>query len=40
VHLVVAYTRNRQDGSVISGHESLWIVTLESERWAIKQRSY
>ncbi len=39
VHLVVDYTRNRADGTVISRHENLWIVTLEHGRWGIKQRS-
>ena len=40
VHLFVDYTRNRADGSVITRHQNLWIVTQEAERWGIKQRSY
>ena len=40
VHLVVDYTRNRTDGSVISTHSNLWIVTFDQGRWGIKQRSY
>jgi hypothetical protein len=40
VHLLVVYSRNRADGSVISLHENLWIVTYENTRWGIRQRSY
>lgn len=40
VHLVVDYTRNRSDGSVISAHSNMWIITDENNRWGIKQRSY
>ncbi|MBR0683865.1 hypothetical protein GXW74_25550 [Roseomonas eburnea] len=40
VHLFVDYTRNRGDGSVISRHQNLWIVTQDEGRWGIKQRSY
>jgi hypothetical protein len=40
VHLVVDYTRNRSDGSVITSHRNLWIVTFDRGRWGIKQRSY
>ena len=40
VHFLVAYTRNRADGSIISAHENLWIVTEEGDRWGIKVRSY
>ena len=40
VHLVVDYTRDRADGSVISRHRNLWIVTWDEGRWGIKQRSY
>lgn len=39
-HLVVDYTRNRADGSVISRHRNLWVVTRDQGRWGIKQRSY
>ena len=40
VHLVVRYSRNRADNSIITMHENLWIVTKDVGRWAIKQRSY
>jgi hypothetical protein len=40
VHLFVDYTRNRADGTVITRHQNLWIVTLDGGRWGIKQRSY
>lgn len=40
VHLVVEYTRDRADGTIASHHSNLWIVTFESGRWGIKQRSY
>ncbi|MFJ6328690.1 MULTISPECIES: hypothetical protein [unclassified Rhizobium] len=40
VHLVVEYTRNRDDGAVASSHQNLWIVTFDDGRWGIKQRSY
>jgi hypothetical protein len=40
VHLVVEYTRNRSDGSVVSSDRNLWIVTFDQGRCGIKQRSY
>lgn len=40
VHLLVTYTRSREDGSVITRHENLWIITRQDGRWGIKQRSY
>lgn len=40
VHLYVQYSRNRADGSVITVHDNLWVVTWDDERWGIKQRSY
>lgn len=40
VHLVVEYTRNRADGSVVTRHQNLWIITHDAGRWGIKQRSY
>lgn len=40
VHLLVDYTRNRSDGSIITRHRNLWIVTEQDGRWGIKQRSY
>ena len=40
VHCVLDYTRNRADGSVISKHSNMWIITFENGHWGIKQRSY
>jgi ribosomal protein S18 acetylase RimI-like enzyme len=40
VHLLMDYTRNRADGSVITRHRNLWVVTHDGGRWGIKQRSY
>lgn len=40
VHVLVDYTRNRADGTVITRHRNLWVVTQEAGRWGIKQRSY
>lgn len=40
VHLLVEYSRDRADGSIISRHANLWIVTFDGGRWGIKQRSY
>ncbi|MGE4061962.1 MAG: hypothetical protein AB7E79_01215 [Rhodospirillaceae bacterium] len=40
VHFYVHYTRNQPDGTVISDHRNLWIVTFDNGRWGIKQRSY
>jgi hypothetical protein len=34
------YSRNRADGSIITQHRNLWIVTWQDGRWGIKQRSY
>ncbi len=40
VHLLIEYSRDRADGTIISRHANLWIVTLENGRWGVKQRSY
>jgi hypothetical protein len=40
VHLLVDYTRNRADGSAISRHQLMMVVTCENGFWGIKQRSY
>ena len=40
VHLLVDYSRDRADGTQISHHQNLWIVTLQDGRWGLKQRSY
>jgi hypothetical protein len=39
VHFAVRFTRYRQDGSVISAYDSLWIVTKRNMRWGIQARS-
>jgi hypothetical protein len=33
------FTRYRLDGSIIASYDSLYIVTLEHGRWAVKMRS-
>ncbi|SIT41606.1 conserved hypothetical protein [Paraburkholderia piptadeniae] len=40
VHLLVRYSRNRADESIITMHDNLWIVTEDNGRWGIKERSY
>lgn len=40
VHLLIDYSRDRADGTIISRHANLWIVTCEGGRWGVKQRSY
>ena len=40
VHLLVDYSRDRADGTQISRHQNLWIVTRQDGRWGLKQRSY
>ncbi|MGL1937350.1 MAG: hypothetical protein OCD01_20160 [Fibrobacterales bacterium] len=40
VHFNVKYTRNRTDGSIISEHENIWILTLMNDNWKILIRSY
>jgi hypothetical protein len=40
VHLVIDYSRDRADGSIISRHINMWIITFDGGRWGIKQRSY
>ncbi|MDP6377123.1 MAG: hypothetical protein QF921_03015 [Pseudomonadales bacterium] len=39
VHVNTRFTRYREDGSVINCHDSLYILTRESGKWAIKMRS-
>ncbi len=39
-HYLLEYTRNRSDGSVISAHKNLWVLTRVSGRWGIKIRCY
>jgi hypothetical protein len=40
VHVVVTYTRRRADGSILSEHRNLWVVTRLRGRWGIAWRSY
>ena len=40
VHFLVRYARRRADGSVLTEHENLWIVTRVDGRWGIALRSY
>ena len=39
VHIDTRFTRYRKDGSVISGFDSIYIVTKENGRWGVKARS-
>ncbi len=39
IHVDVQFTRYRADGSKIKTYESLYILTNENNRWAIKMRS-
>jgi hypothetical protein len=39
VHVAATFTRVREDGSTIGIFESLYVVTCENGRWAIKLRS-
>ncbi len=39
IHVDTQFTRYREDGSVIAAHDSLYILTYENDRWAIKMRS-
>jgi hypothetical protein len=38
-HIDTQFTRYRKDGSVIGAFDSLYVVTKENGRWAIKLRS-
>lgn len=39
VHFDTRFTRYRKDGSVISGYDSIYVVTNEGGHWGIKARS-
>ena len=39
VHFDTRFTRYRKDGSVISGYDSIYVVTKEDGHWGIKARS-
>lgn len=39
IHVATTFVRLRQDGSEIAAYDSLYILTMEAGRWAIKGRS-
>jgi hypothetical protein len=39
VHIVTTFVRLREDGSEIAAYDSLYVLTFEAGRWAIKGRS-
>jgi hypothetical protein len=39
IHVDTQFNRYREDGSVISVNDSLYILTWENNRWGIKMRS-
>ena len=39
VHVVTTFVRLREDGSEIAAYDSLYVLTFEDGRWAIKGRS-
>ena len=39
VHLAVEFSRWRKDGSELSRHKSLYVVTRQQGRWGIQARS-
>jgi len=39
VHIDTRFTRYRNDGSVIGGFDSIYVVTCENGHWGIKARS-
>jgi hypothetical protein len=39
VHILVRFTRYREDDSVIGTHDSLWILTKRDGRWGVQARS-
>ena len=39
VHVATTFVRYRKDGSKIQAYESLYVMTLEDDRWGIKGRS-
>jgi len=39
VHVAVAFTRYRKDGSRIASYEALYVVTRQKEHWGIQARS-
>jgi len=39
IHFDTRFTRYRQDGSVIGGFDSIYVVTRENGHWGVKARS-
>ncbi len=39
VHVITTFVRLREDGSEIAAYDSLYVLTFEDGRWAIKGRS-
>jgi hypothetical protein len=39
VHVDTKFTRYRKDGSVVASYESLYVLTKEDGKWAVKLRS-
>lgn len=39
VHVDTKFTRYRKDGGVVASYESLYVLTKEDGRWAVKLRS-
>lgn len=39
VHLDVTFTRRHKDGSTLGTFRSLWVLTLQDDRWAAAMRS-
>jgi hypothetical protein len=39
VHLDTRFTRFRNDGSVIGGFDSIYVITCENGHWGVKARS-
>lgn len=39
VHIDTRFTRYREDGSIIGGFDSIYVVTCEDGHWGIKARS-
>ena len=40
VHFKVRYTREKADGTIMSDHENVWILTYQGGKWGILLRSY
>lgn len=40
VHFKVRYTREKDDGTILSVHENMWIVIFKDNKWGIFLRSY